>query len=126
MPYALIPDGYTLKKVTKAQEDALKKFRRHQDVKTVLGSEYGAPTVAIAGVGATLAIATPILLNLLLDEIDVIPDVNIPDLDKVKETVAKKINIGAALGQGVLQTTLKQLSKGVEEGIDILKLGRLK
>ena len=32
MPYALIPDGYTLKKVTKAQEKALKDKRRHDNV----------------------------------------------------------------------------------------------
>ena len=32
MPHALIPDGYTLKKVTKAQEKALKDKRRHDNV----------------------------------------------------------------------------------------------
>jgi anion-transporting ArsA/GET3 family ATPase len=32
MTYALIPDGYTLKKVTKAQEKALKDKRRHDNV----------------------------------------------------------------------------------------------
>ena len=32
MPYALIPDGYSLKKVTKAQEKALKDKRRHDNV----------------------------------------------------------------------------------------------
>ena len=32
MPYALIPDGYTLKKVTKAQEQAVNTKRRHDDV----------------------------------------------------------------------------------------------
>ena len=31
MPYALIPDGYSLKKVTKAQEKALKDKRRHDN-----------------------------------------------------------------------------------------------
>ena len=32
MPYALIPDGFTLKKVTKAQEQAVNAKRRHDDV----------------------------------------------------------------------------------------------
>ena len=32
MPYALIPDGYSLKKVTKAQEQAVNAKRRHDDV----------------------------------------------------------------------------------------------
>ncbi len=32
MPYALIPDGYSLKEVTKAQEKAVKDKRRHDNV----------------------------------------------------------------------------------------------
>ena len=32
MPYALIPEGYTLKKVTKAQQDAVNELKRHEDV----------------------------------------------------------------------------------------------
>ena len=36
MAYALIPDGFTLKKVTKAQEEAVKAKRRHDD--TVLNN----------------------------------------------------------------------------------------
>ena len=38
MPYALIPDGYTLKKVTKAQEKALKDKQRHDNVTTFLNN----------------------------------------------------------------------------------------
>lgn len=32
MPFALIPDGYSLKKVTKAQKDAVNEKRRHDNV----------------------------------------------------------------------------------------------
>jgi hypothetical protein len=32
MPYALIPDGYSLTKITKAQEAAVNAKRRHDDV----------------------------------------------------------------------------------------------
>jgi len=32
MPYALIPDGYSLKKVTKLQKQAVNDKRRHDDV----------------------------------------------------------------------------------------------
>ena len=32
MPYALIPDGYSLKKVTKLQKQAVNEKRRHDDV----------------------------------------------------------------------------------------------
>ena len=38
MPYALIPDGFTLKKVTKQQQDAVNRHRRHDNVKTVLNN----------------------------------------------------------------------------------------
>ena len=57
MPYALIPEGFTLKKVTKAQEDAVKDHRRHEDVKTFLGNETtpllmgGVTLLGILGVG---------------------------------------------------------------------------
>jgi len=36
MPYALIPDGYTLKKVTPLQEAAINSKRRHDDVVALL------------------------------------------------------------------------------------------
>ena len=36
MAYALIPDGYTLKKVTKLQEAAVSAKRRHDDVVALL------------------------------------------------------------------------------------------
>jgi len=38
MPYALIPDGYTLKSVTKLQKQALNDKRRHDNVMTVLNN----------------------------------------------------------------------------------------
>ena len=36
MPYALIPDGYTLKKVTPLQEAAVNSKRRHDDIVALL------------------------------------------------------------------------------------------
>ena len=38
MPYALIPDGYTLKSVTKLQKQALNDKRRHDNIVTVLNN----------------------------------------------------------------------------------------
>ena len=38
MPYVLIPDGFTLKKVTKAQEQAVNAKRRHDDVVALLNN----------------------------------------------------------------------------------------
>jgi hypothetical protein len=39
MPYALIPDGYSLKKVTKLQKQAVTDKRRHDDVVAILSNE---------------------------------------------------------------------------------------
>jgi len=63
MPIALVPDGFTLKKVTKEQEDALKDHRKHEDFKAFLGSSGGGLTsglIPILGIGLILLI--PILL----------------------------------------------------------------
>jgi len=38
MPYALIPDGYSLKKVTKLQEQAVNAKRRHDDTVALLNN----------------------------------------------------------------------------------------
>ena len=62
MPYALIPEGFTLKKVTKAQEDAVKDHRRHEDVKTFLGNET---TPVLIG-GVAIATLTPALVTIFL------------------------------------------------------------
>jgi len=59
MAYALIPDGYTLKKVTKAQLDAVNAKRKHDNVTTVLSNATavkvigaGAGALALGGLGA--------------------------------------------------------------------------
>ena len=81
MPYALIPEGFTLKKVTQLQEDAVKEHRRHEDVKTFLGNET---TPVLLGATALYAL-TPMLLALffkLLEEQGV-------TVDKVKKEGVK-------------------------------------
>ena len=59
MPYALIPDGYTLKKVTSAQMEAVAAKRKHDNVTTVLSNATavkvigaGAGALALGGLGA--------------------------------------------------------------------------
>jgi len=56
--YALIPDGYSLKKVTKLQEQAVNSKRRHDDIVALLNNE-NTPLVlgglVSAYVGAKLA-----------------------------------------------------------------------
>jgi len=65
MPYALIPDGYTLKKVTELQHRAVKDHRRHEDVKTFLDNETTPLLIGATGIAAL----TPILGKLISDKI---------------------------------------------------------
>jgi hypothetical protein len=48
MPYALIPDGYTLKSVTKLQKQAINEQRRHDDVIAIL--ENSQTPLVVAGI----------------------------------------------------------------------------
>ena len=61
MAYALIPDGYTLKKVTKLQKQAVNSKRKHDDVMALLNNPNGPPTIA----AGALIVATPIIIKAL-------------------------------------------------------------
>ena len=64
--YALIPDGYSLTQVTKAEEEALKDLRKHEDFKTFLGSPQSGTAVGGVAVGVALLIfVIPMLKNFL-------------------------------------------------------------
>ena len=89
MPYALIPEGFTLKKVTKAQEDAVKDHRRHEDVKTFLGNET---TPVLIG-GVAIATLTPILITLFLQLLE---EQNVTVTDTQKEAIKRGILLGPA------------------------------
>ena len=66
MPYGLIPDGYTLKKVSKQEEEALTDLRKHEDFKTFLGSPQSGTAVGGLAVGVALLIfVIPMLKNFL-------------------------------------------------------------
>ena len=70
MPYALIPDGYSLKKVTKLQKVAVNEKRRHDDVLAVLSNENAALGItALAAVLASGALLA--LLKLELDKVGI-------------------------------------------------------
>ena len=79
MPYALIPDGYKLRKVTAAQKDAVNDLKRHEDVLAMLNNPEILTIVAGIATGALFAKA--------ISEID-LPDV--PNWPEVKEKVIEK------------------------------------
>ena len=66
MPYGLIPDGYTLKKITKQEEEALKDLKKHENFKTFLGSPQSGTAVAGLAIGVVLLLfIIPIIKNFL-------------------------------------------------------------
>ena len=86
MPYALIPDNYTLKKVTPAQEAAVHSKRRHDDVVAFLSNENTPP---LLGGGALLAL-TPFLLDIFKSALET---ENIILTDKQKDNLKKAFDI---------------------------------
>jgi len=66
MPIALVPEGFTLKKVTKAQEDALKDHRKHEDFKAFLGSSGSGKGMGLGLVAiVSILFIVPMLINML-------------------------------------------------------------
>jgi hypothetical protein len=62
MPIALVPEGFTLKKVTKAEEDAVKEHRRHEDFKAFLGSSGSGKGLGLGAVGIVLLLILPFMI----------------------------------------------------------------
>ena len=87
MPYALIPDGYTLKSVTKLQKQAVSDKRRHDNVMKLLENPTTLPTLATLIGGALVAKAVDDTLESLVDQ-----GINIVDQtkDAVKANVVNK------------------------------------
>ena len=69
MPYALIPEGYTLKKVTKTQEKAVKDLRRSEYIKELLDNETTLPVI----LGPVLVPIIAVIISELLKEVPGIP-----------------------------------------------------
>ena len=87
MPFALIPDGYSLKKVTKLQQKAVSDKRRHDNVMKLLENPTTLPTLATLIGGALVAKAVDDTLESLVDQ-----GINIVDQtkDAVKANVVNK------------------------------------
>ena len=66
MPFALIPDGYSLKKVTKLQKQAINSKRRHDNVMAFINNPN---TPALIG-GAGFLALSGILIDLLFGSLE--------------------------------------------------------
>jgi hypothetical protein len=117
VPYALIPDGYTLKKVTKLQKEAVNAKRRHDDVVALLNNPNTPQTVAAV---VAIPLLTSLIFKVLEDEGQTITaDVK----DKIIKTspaywlfktaefgTAKGVEVGSALGgeEGLLDKVARE------------------
>tara|TARA_Y100001963_G_scaffold84047_1_gene116477 strand:- start:752 stop:1039 length:288 start_codon:yes stop_codon:yes gene_type:complete len=82
MPFALIPDGYKLQKVSKLQKEAVDKFYSVKNIDSFLEGQASGELVK-----AVAIVVTPIVLAALAKQID-LPDFNITEfLDKQLEKI---------------------------------------
>jgi hypothetical protein len=65
MPFALIPDGYKLQKVSKLQKEAVNKFYSSQNIDSFLDGQASGELVK-----AVAVVVTPIVLAALAKQID--------------------------------------------------------
>tara|TARA_Y100000310_G_scaffold99036_1_gene96810 strand:+ start:55 stop:399 length:345 start_codon:yes stop_codon:yes gene_type:complete len=105
MPYALIPDGYSLEKVTKAQEQALKDKRRHDDVVTVLNNPEIIKQIIITGVAFLAAREAKEVLGDL-------KDLGVDITEDVEDAYTKKRTFGTGLPVGVSIEDLIRMTPG--------------
>jgi len=71
MPYALVPDGYKLEKVTKAQQEAVERFASTNATTAFLSGPASGELVK-----AVAIVVTPIVLAALAKQVD-LPDFNV-------------------------------------------------
>ena len=109
MPYALIPDGYTLKSVTKLQKQALTEKRRHDDTVALFNNE-NTPLVLGGLVAGFFAIQTS---KSVITELEGL-------LGELGDDVNLAIETGVAKVEKELITDPKSW---FERKIDIVKLG---
>ena len=109
MPYALIPDGYTLKSVTKLQKQALTEKRRHDDVVALLNNE-NTPLVLGGLVAGFFAVQTS---KSVITELEGL-------LGELGDDVKLAIETGVAKVEKELITDPKNW---FERKIDIVKVG---
>ena len=82
MPFALIPEGYKLQKVTKLQKEAVDKFYSSKNIDSFLDGQASGELVK-----AVAIVVTPILLAALAKQVD-LPDFNITEfIDKQLEKI---------------------------------------
>ena len=94
MPYALIPDGYSLKKVTKQQNEAVDAKRRHDDIVALLNNPN--TPVVVGG-----AVATFFGVRFASDVIQDLESKGVALTDDVKQKVREAVDAANPLNVDV-------------------------
>jgi len=82
MPFALIPDGFKLQKVTKLQKEAIDRYNSSKNIEAFFEGPASAELVK-----AVAIVVTPIVLAALAKQVD-LPDFNITEfIDKQLEKI---------------------------------------
>ena len=82
MPFALVPEGFKLQKVTKLQKEAIDKYNSNQNIQAFFEGPASSELVK-----AVAIVVTPIVLAALAKQVD-LPDFNITDfIDKQIEKI---------------------------------------
>jgi len=115
MAYTLIPDGFTLKKVTKAQEQAVSAHRRHDNVQAFLENE-NAPLLIGAG---ALAVSLPLLIALFLEAQEEALNVTLTDAQKTTLFNYANVSLGPI---GIAQVLGRKVGKGLVDAVEGFEL----
>ena len=123
MPFAMIPEGFKLQKVTKAQEKAVKDKRRHDDMVALLNN----PTAATAIIAPIVAIATgaagvalvDLIVGLLKKEGATITEKAVEQTKQSVKGVVGAVQTTASVAQEIAETGRIGQSVGAPLAIDV-------
>jgi hypothetical protein len=100
MPYALIPDGYSLKKVTKLQKEAVNAKRRHDDVVALLNNPN---TPVVIGGLVTAYFAANLADGIIKDLEETVGPIAEDTKSAIVETVDIRLSRPAALREAIVK-----------------------
>ena len=99
MPYALIPDGYSLKKVTKLQKQAVNAKRRHDDIVAILANPN---TPIVMGGLVTAYFATDLAKDVVKKVEETVGPIAEETKTAIQETIEIKVSRPAAIRKAIV------------------------
>ena len=127
MPYALIPDGYSLKKVTKLQKQAVNDKRRHDNVMAFINNPNTPTLIGGAGFLALSGILIDLLFGSLEKEGVILTDTQKTSLKKSFDIslLLNPVTGPALLGKKAAKSLLDLDFSDLEKRLSGLKFGGL-